>query len=122
MTDQKPRGFSDINSDGPELSCQYIDGVIKRFPESKTTMEYIRTINAQLRYDRDGYAEMYKELRAENELLDLKLNAYISGVDQLNNIWLEHGCEKSSSTCLACKAHNAVHGRIDKSLRGADEK
>lgn len=62
---------SDIDSDGPELSCPYIDGVIKRFPESANTMEYVRTINSQLRHDRDGYATMYKELQT---LLDEAVN------------------------------------------------
>ena len=96
MTDQKPMEFSDINSDGPELSCQYIDGVIKRFPESKPTMEYIRTINAQLRHDRDGYAEMYKELRAENERLRSLVNHH--GYCQAHN--LEKDCHVAKAKNL----------------------
>lgn len=59
--------LSDINTDGPELSCPYIDGVIRRFPETKATMEYIRTINAQLRHDADGYKTMYLELKSQLE-------------------------------------------------------
>jgi len=126
MTDQKPMEFSDINSDGPELSCQYIDGVIKRFPESKPTMEYIRTINAQLRHDRDGYAEMYKELRAENERLK-------ESVEQLANFdekefkrqWgirrvgmvMDHG-SVNGAMCF----HHWFVTPVIKALRGADEK
>lgn len=57
--------LSDINSDGPELSCPYIDDVIKKYPDTATKLEYVRTINLQLRYERNGYAEMYNEIKKE---------------------------------------------------------
>ena len=114
MTDQSREFWIFRNEKNPQL-----DVVLIQEPFGTHSSEYIHVIEKSAF---DSVVKERDELRAENELLDLKLNAYISGVDQLNNIWLEHGCEKSSSTCLVCKAHNAVHDRIDKALRGADEK
>ena len=132
MTDQKPMEFSDINSDGPELSCQYIDGVIKRFPESKPTMEYIRTINAQLRHDRDGYAEMYKELRAENERLKPMISErfMVDLVTEWKHFWMnqtqnnEQDRKNYFHRAFGVDANMKydLANRIVKALRGADEK
>ena len=116
MTDQKPMEFSDINSDGPELSCQYIDGVIKRFPESKPTMEYVRTINAQLRHDRDGYAEMYKELRAENEIMKNEIKMAREALVDCFRFAKDGNAVKIELIC------DSEIKRIDQALRGADEK
>lgn len=102
--------LSDINSDGPELSCPYIDGVIKKYPDTATTLEYVRTINSQLRYDRNGYAEMYNEIKKEIDELKLKLavakKALIYCTYDSINWWPE--MENKEDLCLTIKNFDEI--------------
>lgn len=50
--------------------------------------------------------------------LEEKLKAYISAVDKFNNLWLEHGCETNTRSCLLCQIHGLIHDSLDKTLSG----
>lgn len=69
LKEEMEAAFILIGDDGPELSCPFIDGVINRFPETKNTMERIRTINTQLRYNLNATTEINNDINKENELL-----------------------------------------------------
>ncbi len=85
-----------IEDDGPETSCSFIDGVIKRFPEAENTMERIRTINTQLRYNLMAVTE---ERDAERALADKLAGA-------LEEIY-HWGCDPTS-TAIAAVAEKAI--------------
>lgn len=53
--------------------------------------------------------------------LEYKLGSYISAVDKLNNLWLEHGCKKNVSSCDICKMHSVLHNYLDKALSSGGE-
>ena len=128
------RELSCIYSDGPELSCQYIDGVIRRFPDAKTTMEYIRGINAQLRYDRDGYQDIYQSLKSEYDALVVENAKLKDENEQVWNKWRNLSMlvlrmirkkDINGVQRLAQEGKHLIYSNVlrdDEALRGADEK
>lgn len=62
LKDKLNHYFQYIGDDGPEQSCPFVDSVIKRFPETANTMERIRTINVQLRFNLEKERQKVKGL------------------------------------------------------------
>lgn len=99
---------SDVDSDGPELPCPYLDGVIKKYPDTATTLEYVRTINSQLRYDRNGYAEMYNEIKKENAELTRKLEVAKNTLDMISKESSHAEMTRDDLVRLECKLTKAA--------------
>ena len=64
---------------------------------------------------------LVQKLQEENKKLEHKLSSYISAVDKVNNLWLEHGCKKNVSSCDICKMHSVLHNYLDKALSSGGE-
>lgn len=60
--------------DKPEYSCLLIDGIIKKYPDTANTLEIIRKINTQLRYNSDAEKIFRVELAARLEKAESLLN------------------------------------------------